>query len=442
MDTAKASPAAGVLPGKQAAGTENGLLGDLRHSDCVLVFGLNPPATNPIAGVNLREAVLGGTKLIVAGPCNTAPTRYADVHLRHYPGTEELVISGLLRLLLDSNQIDPEVAGKHASELKALREGLNEYDPETICKITGTSMLDLVEAACIVGNAKTLSIVYGPGVLTATFAPATQAHILDALASGKVKALYIATESMEAEPLESMSPWLGKLDFAVIHDMAMPGEKILNALPPSCAFLPMASVLEKGGTFSSGGQKIRPIKPVRPAPEEARSALWVLKELARIMGAPGFDYESFDAVQEEICGQVPFYADPALSENRGAGQWTYWRPKPAEVAQDGPDKEFPFALVSKERLLPYFLGPLLADETAVLFNSPADVEMNPADAFSMGFAPEDTVRVITRGGEWEGRLGMNHFLMPKMVAVASSIWTSSGDPESICLVSAAKVEKR
>src|SRR5208337_2016521 len=113
---------------------ENGVLRDLRHSDCVLVFGLNPPATHPIAGVNLREAVMSGTKLVVAGPCHTAPTRYADVYLRHYPGTEESVISGLLRLLLDSNQIDAEVAEKRALELKSLRDSLAEYDPETISK--------------------------------------------------------------------------------------------------------------------------------------------------------------------------------------------------------------------------------------------------------------------------------------------------------------------
>ncbi len=460
--------------------------GELRNADCIVAFGFNPPASHPIAGVRLREAVMSGTKLVTAGPCETAPSRYADIHLRHYPGTEIFVASGLVRLLLDANQAGPGVARRHGPELESLREGLSEYSPETVSKITGVPESDLMEAACLIGNAKVLSIVYGTGLfasskhaealrairalmliggsapgrgatvlpafgggnsqgeqaLRAAFDSSSYEDVFDALARGRVKALYLAAESMEDDALGSLGPWLGKLDFALIQDVAMPGEGARKTLPSSCAFLPMASILENGGTFTCGGEKIRRIEPVLPAPVETRSVRWVLGALSRLMGVPGFDYETAEAVLDEMRGQVPFYAESQPSGRGGPPGWADWKPAPLEVPRDLPDEQFPFALVVKEHLGPYFLGPLLADETATLFHCPEDVEMNPADVFSMGLAPGDTVRVVTRNGECEGRLGMNHFLSPKMVAVPTHLPHIFAGGECECVVSAARIEKR
>ncbi len=463
-----------------------GDFGALKKADCVLALGFNPPATHPIAGVRLREAVMNGTKLVAAGPCETAPSRYADVHLRCYPGTESVLVWGLARLLLDSGRAEPELARERSRELESLGESLAAYDPQNVSAVTGVSESDLTEAACLIGNAKVFDIVYGRGlsassthaetlraahalarirgnasdgespVLSAlgrgnfwsekalqdAFGPAARKDVFDALASGRVKALFLASESVEDDAPGSLSPWLAKLDFALIQDVAMPREPVLSTLPSACALLPLSSILEQGGTFTCGGEKLRRIEPVMPAPGEAKPLRWVVGELARRMNISGFDYPTSESVLDEMRTRVPFYAESKPSAPVEPLPWTDLGPAPLEAPrEDLPDKEFPFALLAKDRLGPYFLGPFLPVETAALFNGSAQVEMNPADAFSMGFAPGDAVRVVTREGEFEGTLGMNHFLASKMVAVpTSSLRADFANGE--CAVAAARIEKR
>jgi predicted molibdopterin-dependent oxidoreductase YjgC len=457
-------------------------LNNMRMSDCVLSIGFNPPATHPIAGVRLREAVMGGTKLVTAGPCETVQARYADIHLPCYPGAESVLLSGLVRLLLDGNQAHPE-----SPELESLWERLSGYSPETVSKVTGAPESGLVEAADLIGGANTLSIFYGTGIfasrepadalraihvlmqvrentgkrdgfvlpafgccnspgelaIASALDSSGREDVLAALASGKVKALYFAAESMGEDALGLIRPWLEKLDFVLIQDVVTPEEKILRSLPVSSVLLPMASVLESGGTFTCGGEKIRPVQPILSAPGEAKPVQWVLGALSRTMGVAGFDYDSTGAVLSEICSKVPFFAQSGSSVNRDPCRLTDWIPIPLTPPTDAPDKEFPFALLMREQLDPYFLGPLLAYETSALFDCPADIEMNPGDLFSMGFSPGETVRVVMREGELEGRLGLNHFLMPKMVAVKDRVLRnakSGGDGQyAVC---AAKIEKR
>jgi predicted molibdopterin-dependent oxidoreductase YjgC len=456
-------------------------LNKLRRSDCVLTFGFNPPATHPIAGVRLREAVMEGTKLVTAGPCETAPARYADIHLRCYPGSEPVLISGLVRLLLDGNQ-----AGD-GSEFQSLRERLSDYIPETVSKLTGVSRSGLAEAADMIGSANTLSVVYGMGLsvspeqsdvlgaihtlmkvraslgkqdgfilpafgcgnslgdsaIASALNSSGQEEAVAALASGKVKALYLAAESLGDDTLKSIGPWLGKLDFVLIQDVFAPGEEILRSLPATSVLLPLASVLESGGTFSCGGEKIKRIQPVLFAPDEAKSVRWVLSALSRPMDVTGFDYESSEAVLSELCSKVPFFAESGSSAEKYSFPLKDWSPVPIKTPIDAPDKEFPFAILKREQLDPYFLGPLLAGEISALFDCPADIEMNPGDLFSMGFSPGETVRVVMREGELEGRLGLNHFLEPKMVAVKARVLLNTklgGDGEyAVC---AARIEKR
>ncbi len=458
-------------------------MGALNHTDCALVFGFNPQASHPIAGVQLRRAAINGMRLITAGPCKTAPARYADIHLRHYPGMELFVLAGLARLLMDENQKDSETARRRSPELKLLWE----YSPDSVSRITGTPEADLIEAARLIRNARELNILYGTGlfaspkyadvlqamralmlikgirpenggailpafgggnslgelVLGKFFDPLGQKSVFDALASGKVKALYLAVESMEDNPLEFLQQWLERLDFVLIHDVVMPGERIKKALPSSCAFLPLPSILEKGGTFTCGGEKQRRIVSVLPAPDEAKSVAWVVGALARKMDIPGFSNGDTRAVLQEMCRRIPFFAESPPRDAESPSLRIGWNTVPVEVFRDMPDKEFPFALVLKEQLAPYFMGPLLAKETADIFNSAPDVEMSPGDAYSMGLLPGDTVRVITRDGEWEGKLSMNLFLLPKMVVLpASSMLVASGGRDNKYAVYAAKVEKR
>ena len=115
-------------------------------------------------------------------------------------------------------------------------------------------------------------------------------------------------------------------------------------------------------------------------------------------------------------------------------------PPPAEEAQD---EAFPFALVAKERLEPFFSGPLLAREALTAARHDGEFEMNPADGFGMGLRPGETVRVSTRSAQWEGPLAMNALLPAGMVAIPGAVLGQESPAEGPATggVFAAAVEK-
>ncbi|HIJ54960.1 MAG TPA: molybdopterin-dependent oxidoreductase [Deltaproteobacteria bacterium] len=271
-----------------------------------------------------------------------------------------------------------------------------------------------------------------PGQVEHVDASAPKA-LFDELASGKIKTLYLVLENLENNSLKYLEPYLNTLDFVVVQDV----------LPPNIradVVLPMASVLEKEGTLTNSERMVQSVQPVLSPLGQAKSVRWVLVELARRMGHPDFRYENAAAVLSEIQKQVPAYRGVTLGgksvqwpcpEKDHPGtpvlftdaqpRWVPWKSGPPGAPEETVDKEFPFAIITKERLRPFFAGPLLAQESLVPLNTNGAIEMNPADAFSMGFRPGDTIRVVTRSWRCEGQLSMSHLLPPKMVAVPVKI---------------------
>ncbi|SPD75337.1 Molybdopterin oxidoreductase [uncultured Desulfobacterium sp.] len=487
-----------------AAGTNS--LNDMDLAGCIFAVGFNPPASHPISGALIRMAALSGTKLIVANPYGVSIARYADVHLSYYPGTETALIAGLLRLILAKHKDGKRFFEQCGVETNGLMQDLLPYDPETVARITGTPQETLTEAASILAGAPVIRILYGLGLLEshqagkAVHALITLSYIknslgipgggilplygdsnlqgawdmgmvshllpgqvenqnagdvLESLKSGKIKALYLALESLEGSRLNAFKPYLEKLDFVVIQDVVMPPVK-------ADVVLPMAAVLEKGGTITSSQRMVRKVTPVLNPPGEAKSVQWVLTELARRMKAPGFSYEDSDAVFAEIRKNIPVYA--GITAERLPVQWPCpdeqhpgtpvlfsgqtpqyipWLPEIPETAEDIPDTDYPFAVIEKDHLRPFFAGPLLAGEVLSLLNPEAQIEMNPADAFGMGLAPGDSIHVEGRSGNWEGALVMNALLPSGLVAVSQeNLGQQAGAPVLNGRVVAARVEKQ
>ena len=81
-----------------------GSIGALPRAGTILVLGLNPAASNPIAGTILHGAMMNGVKIIAANPVATSVARSADVELHYYPGTEPELIGGIVHLLLEEHR--------------------------------------------------------------------------------------------------------------------------------------------------------------------------------------------------------------------------------------------------------------------------------------------------------------------------------------------------
>jgi predicted molibdopterin-dependent oxidoreductase YjgC len=481
----------------------------LRKAPAVLAVGLNPAATHPIAGTALRDGVLQGTKLVVIDPCLVSIAKYGDLHLRPYPGTEKILLRGLLRVLLDEKRENPEFAAGHTAELHELKDSLAPYDLETVARITGVSQETIVDAVCTLGGADGLNLLYGLGVaaapdageIVASLVALAQvtgslgrpgggimplygsgnlqgawdmgmvAHLLPgqvqnpenpepvdlpaAMRSGGVRAAVVVLENLEGAAMTALQADLAQLDFVLALDVRGPTLK-------ADIVLPMAAVPEKNGTLTTADRRVQAAEAVLQPPGAARDLIPVLNELASRLGADGFAYENFEAVLTEIRREVPAYAGvrtaakpvhwPCPDETHPgtpvlfADELPPWQPPvfdPPPPAEEAQDETFPFALVAKERLEPFFSGPLLAREALTAARHDGKFEMNPADGFGMGLRPGDAVRVSTRSAQWEGPLAMNALLPAGMVAIPGAVMgeQAPGEGPTAGGVFAAAVEK-
>lgn len=139
---------------------------DVLRAKAILAIGTNTTENHPIFANYVKEAVLKkGAKLIVADPRRIALVDYADIWLRHRPGTDVALINGLMHIILHKK-------GLHKKEhiesctvgFEEFSANLEKYTPEYVAEITGVPVADLEAAAVIYAESSPASILYAMGI--------------------------------------------------------------------------------------------------------------------------------------------------------------------------------------------------------------------------------------------------------------------------------------
>ena len=133
---------------------------DLEHSGCILVFNSNLTEEHNVAGVPIKRAARKDTKLVVIDPREVELTRYAHVWLRPSPGTELLLLGGVLRSLMDQGLEKSDWLEENCESPATLRYALHNLDMEQVCQATQVSQEAIAEAARLYGQAESGAIVY------------------------------------------------------------------------------------------------------------------------------------------------------------------------------------------------------------------------------------------------------------------------------------------
>ena len=138
-------------------------------SDTWIVVGANPiiaksnggPLNNP--GMRLKEAQERGMKMVVIDPRFTETARRAAVHLQLRPGTDAVLLAGLIHIILAEDLTDANFVTENAVGLDALRDSVAPYTPEFVSGVADVPVVKLLEAARIFGNGKRGGVVCSTG---------------------------------------------------------------------------------------------------------------------------------------------------------------------------------------------------------------------------------------------------------------------------------------
>ncbi len=132
--------------------------------DVILLVGSNPEEAHPVVGMQIRQAVNRGTRLIVVDPRDIGLSKQADIHLKLRPGTNVAFANGMMNVIIREGLVDEEFIRTRTEGYEELKKIVMEYTPERVAEICHIDPDHLREAALMYAKAKKAPIIYCLGV--------------------------------------------------------------------------------------------------------------------------------------------------------------------------------------------------------------------------------------------------------------------------------------
>jgi assimilatory nitrate reductase catalytic subunit len=150
----------------RALGIDRGLpfpLEDLARTQLLLVVGANVAECMPPLMQYLESQRANGGKLVLVDPRRSPTGQGATLHLPLTPGSDAALANGLLHILIRDSLIDQDYIDARTEGFERLKASVASYWPERVERITGIAEAQLIEAARLLGLAKTAIILSGRG---------------------------------------------------------------------------------------------------------------------------------------------------------------------------------------------------------------------------------------------------------------------------------------
>ncbi len=359
---------------------------DVTSADATLLVNSILDKETMVADILVKRAIRSGGKLIYLSPDEAAPAKFAAVFLQCRPGTETIVVTGLMQLLVEA--ASPDLARLESVEnFRNLVGKLEEFTPQMVEELTGVPAARLRAAAKLISDTSRRVLIHNRdyrGLRSAEDVKVFQsaAVVMDAkmlsltekcnsqglLDMGAYPAWYPGYRPIESEDIveEFEKGWCvalrhlptqptdvaerlrqKKIKVALIFGedpLAMeelPREIRHSLLALDClvvadlfftetakiasAVFPLCSYAETSGTFTNSERRVQRIE--RGIPPRAGLENWqIITELASGMGFRfRMNYASPDEVFKEIRRMVPIYRNVMVDSQDADGLWDIGR---------------------------------------------------------------------------------------------------------------------
>ncbi len=140
-------------------------IADIEQSGIILLIGADPEISAPVMGYAIKRAIKKGrAKLIVINPWPVSLARMAHQRLRPKSGTDGILLSGLLKIILDEELWNKEFVLERVKNLDELKASLKSITLAAVEKATGIRKEEIQNAARLLMGAGPIAIIFGTGV--------------------------------------------------------------------------------------------------------------------------------------------------------------------------------------------------------------------------------------------------------------------------------------
>ena len=89
-----------------------------KERQCIFIIGSNTTEQHPVIGTLIRRAKRHrGVKLVVADPRRIDIATYADLHIRHKPGTDIALLLAWMNVIIGEKRYDIDYIAEHATDV-------------------------------------------------------------------------------------------------------------------------------------------------------------------------------------------------------------------------------------------------------------------------------------------------------------------------------------
>jgi formate dehydrogenase major subunit len=254
----------------------------------------------------------------------------------------------------------------------------------------------------------------------------TTVEIIDAACEGTIRGMYILGENpaMSEPDTHHARQGLGNLEHLVVQDIFLTETACLADI-----VLPASAWPEKTGTVTNTDRMVQLGRRALDLPGETRQDLWIIQELARRMGL-AWDYPGPDSgvrrVFEEMRQAMPSIGGISFERLEKESSVTYpcrgaddpgqgvvftetfptadglgkFVPAGLIAADERPDDEFPFVLITGRELEHWHTGAMTRRATVLDAIEPRAVAaLHPLELAALGVTAGEPVTVSSRRGE-------------------------------------------
>ncbi|CAN5890385.1 molybdopterin oxidoreductase family protein [soil metagenome] len=148
---------------------------DVDRTDYLLVLGANPYASNgslataPDWPGRIEAMRARGGRLVVVDPRRSRTAEEADWHLAIRPGTDALLLAGLVTALAEADRVDPGPVSPYLRGLDEVLAALAQFTPDAVAEVVGIDADDIRRLARELADAPTAAVYGRIGTTTAEF---------------------------------------------------------------------------------------------------------------------------------------------------------------------------------------------------------------------------------------------------------------------------------
>jgi len=166
---------------KESFGTDGqpGSYTDLDTTDAIFDVGHNMAEQQTVLWTRVLDRLAGPRrpKLVIMDPRPIPAAKEADVHLAPKPGTNVVVLNGLLRLIIQNGWISRAYIDAHTMGFENLERTVAKWTPELVERIADVPQRKLHAAAEILGTAPTIVSAVLQGVYQSMQATAAACQV-------------------------------------------------------------------------------------------------------------------------------------------------------------------------------------------------------------------------------------------------------------------------